>query len=105
MVISCPCALVISIPLGFWRHRKCIQKWCFGKGGNYLEALNSLHTVVFDKTGTLTKGIFEVAGVYPQNGFSKDELLKYAAMSEEYSTHPIADSIKKPMEKSRQKQY
>lgn len=96
LVISCPCALVISIPLGFFGGiGSASRNGVLVKGGNYLEALNSLHTVVFDKTGTLTKGIFEVAGVYPQNGFSKDELLKYAAMSEEYSTHPIADSIKK----------
>lgn len=96
LLISCPCALVISIPLGFFGGiGSASRNGVLVKGGNYLEALNSLHTVVFDKTGTLTKGIFEVAGVYPQNGFSKDELLKYAAMSEEYSTHPIADSIKK----------
>jgi Cd2+/Zn2+-exporting ATPase len=96
LVISCPCALVISIPLGFFGGiGSASRNGVLVKGGNYLEALNSLHTVVFDKTGTLTKGIFEVVGVYPQNGFSKDELLKYAAMSEEYSTHPIADSIKK----------
>lgn len=96
LVISCPCALVISIPLGFFGGiGSASGNGVLVKGGNYLETLNSLHTVVFDKTGTLTKGIFEVAGVYPQNGFSKDELLKYAAMAEEYSTHPIADSIKK----------
>jgi Cd2+/Zn2+-exporting ATPase len=96
LVVSCPCALVISIPLGFFGGiGSASRNGVLIKGGNYLEALNSVHTVVFDKTGTLTKGVFEVAKVHPQNGFSKDELLEYAAMAEEYSTHPIADSIKK----------
>ena len=95
LVVSCPCALVISIPLGFFGGiGSASRNGVLIKGGNYLEALNSVHTVVFDKTGTLTKGVFEVAKVHPQNGFSKDELLEYAAMAEEYSTHPIADSIK-----------
>lgn len=96
LVVSCPCALVVSIPLGFFGGIGSASKnGILVKGGNYLEALNNAHSIVFDKTGTLTKGIFEVTGIYPQNNFSKNELLEYAAMAEEYSTHPIADSIKK----------
>ena len=94
LVISCPCALVISIPLGFFggiggasRHGILV------KGGNYLEALNNIDTVVFDKTGTLTKGVFKVTGVDTYMNISKDELLEYAAHAESYSNHPIAASI------------
>lgn len=96
LVVSCPCALVVSIPLGFFGGIGSASKnGILIKGGNYLEALNNVHTIVFDKTGTLTKGVFEVIEIHPQNNFSKDELLEYAAMAEEHSTHPIADSIKK----------
>ncbi|MDQ2087803.1 heavy metal translocating P-type ATPase, partial [Herbivorax sp. ANBcel31] len=96
LVISCPCALVISIPLGFFGGIGSGSKnGILIKGGNYLEALNNVDTIVFDKTGTLTKGVFKVVGIYPKNSFSKDALLEYAALAEEYSTHPIAESIKK----------
>ncbi len=94
LVISCPCALVISIPLGFFggiggasRHGILI------KGGNYLEALNNIDTVVFDKTGTLTKGVFKVTEINTNNDVTEEELLKYAAYAESYSNHPIAVSI------------
>ncbi len=100
LVISCPCALVISIPLGFFggiggasRHGILI------KGGNYLEALNNVHTVVFDKTGTLTKGVFKVTEINTNINISKGELLKYAAYAENYSNHPIALSILTAYEK------
>lgn len=94
LVISCPCALVVSIPLGFFGGIGCASKnGILVKGGNYLEALNKLDTLVFDKTGTLTKGVFKVTKIIPQNGFDKNELLKYAAYAETYSNHPIARSI------------
>ncbi len=96
LVISCPCALVISIPLGFFGGiGGASKRGILVKGGNYLEALNYVETVVFDKTGTLTKGIFEVTAVNPCQGFTKEELLEYAAYAEVYSNHPIADSIRK----------
>ncbi len=94
LVVSCPCALVISVPLGFFGGiGAASKKGVLIKGGNYLEALNSVDTVVFDKTGTLTKGIFEVVNIRPANGFNKEELIKYAAHAEAFSTHPIAKSI------------
>lgn len=94
LVISCPCALVISIPLGFFGGiGGASKKGILIKGSNYLEALNSVETVVFDKTGTLTKGVFKVTEVSPQNNFSKDELIEIAAYAEGYSNHPIALSI------------
>ncbi|MFV0480965.1 MAG: heavy metal translocating P-type ATPase, partial [Campylobacteraceae bacterium] len=94
LVISCPCALVISIPLSFFGGiGGASRKGILVKGSNYLEALNSVHTVVLDKTGTLTKGIFKVNKVEVFNGFSKEEVLKNAAISESFSTHPIAISI------------
>lgn len=96
LVISCPCALVISIPLGFFGGiGGASKKGVLVKGGNYLEALNNLDIVVFDKTGTLTKGVFEVTLVRPESGFSEDELLAYAAGAEAFSNHPIALSILK----------
>ncbi|MDR3164151.1 MAG: cadmium-translocating P-type ATPase [Synergistaceae bacterium] len=95
LVISCPCALVISIPLGFFAGiGAASRKGVLVKGGNYLEALNNLDIVVFDKTGTLTKGVFEVAEVIPANGYSADEVLALAARAEAYSNHPIAQSIR-----------
>ncbi len=94
LVVSCPCALVISIPLGFFGGiGAASRRGILVKGGNYLEALAKLKTVVFDKTGTLTKGTFQVKEIIPANSFSKKEILEYAALSESYSTHPIARSI------------
>jgi len=94
LVVSCPCALVISIPLGFFGGIGLASKnGILVKGGNYLEALTSIETVVFDKTGTLTRGEFEVARVMPANGFDRDELLRIAACVESYSNHPIARAI------------
>ena len=99
LVISCPCALVISIPLSFFGGIGGASKMgILIKGSNYLEALSNVETVVFDKTGTLTKGVFEVQKVNAV-GISEEELLKLAAYSEYYSNHPIAKSIKKHMEK------
>lgn len=96
LVISCPCALVISIPLGFFGGIGAASKnGILIKGSNFLEALNNVETVVFDKTGTLTKGIFNVTGITAQNGFTGEELLKLAAYAESYSSHPIALSIVK----------
>ena len=94
LVISCPCALVISIPLGFFGGiGGASRKGILVKGGNYLDALGKLDIVVFDKTGTLTKGTFKVMGTVPANGFSREELLEYAAHAESLSNHPIALSI------------
>ncbi|MFZ5754101.1 MAG: heavy metal translocating P-type ATPase [Bacillota bacterium] len=94
LVISCPCALVVSIPLGFFGGIGAASKnGILVKGGNYLEALNHVDTVVFDKTGTLTKGVFRVASLVPKNGLSQEQLLQYAAFALVYSTHPIAKSI------------
>jgi len=95
LVISCPCALVISIPMGFFGGIGASSKrGILVKGSNYLEALNNIHTVVWDKTGTLTKGIFSVTGVVPANTFSKRDVLRLAAEAESYSDHPIAQSIR-----------
>lgn len=94
LVISCPCALVISIPLGFFGGIGGASKnGILVKGGNYLEALNKIETVVFDKTGTLTKGVFKVTNIVPKGSISNTELLEYAAYAESYSNHPIAQSI------------
>ncbi len=94
LVISCPCALVISIPLGFFAGIGGAGKeGILIKGSNYLEALAKTDCVVFDKTGTLTKGVFEVTGVYPTD-LSRDLLLEYAALSEMHSTHPIGKSLR-----------
>ena len=95
LVVSCPCALVISIPLGFFGGIGGASKMgILIKGSNYLEALSKVETVVFDKTGTLTKGVFEVQKVNAI-GISEQELLKIAAYGEYYSNHPISKSIKK----------
>jgi len=94
LVISCPCALVISIPLTFFGGiGAASKKGILIKGSNYLEALNSVETVVFDKTGTLTKGVFRVTDVTPENGFLADEVLEFAANAEGMSNHPIAKSV------------
>ncbi|NLI61758.1 MAG: cadmium-translocating P-type ATPase [Clostridiales bacterium] len=110
LVISCPCALVISIPLGFFGGiGGASRQGILVKGGNYLEAMTEIDTVVFDKTGTLTEGVFDVAEINPVPGVDKDELLYYAAIAESHSTHPIATSIVKAydgeIDKSRIKNY
>lgn len=93
LVISCPCALVISIPLSFFGGiGGASRQGILVKGANYLEALSQMETVVFDKTGTLTKGAFTVTTVHPQE-ISKEQLLEYAALAEHYSTHPISRSL------------
>ncbi|MFC3749324.1 heavy metal translocating P-type ATPase [Paenibacillus sp. GCM10012306] len=95
LVISCPCALVVSIPLGFFGGIGAASRsGILVKGSNYLEALNDVKVVVFDKTGTLTKGQFKVTGIYPAEGRTKDELLRTAAYAESHSNHPIAESIR-----------
>ena len=95
LVVSCPCALVISIPLGFFGGIGCASKHgILIKGANYLEALNKVETIVFDKTGTLTKGNFALVNIKLTSKCQKDELLKYAAYAESYSNHPIAIAIK-----------
>jgi Zn2+/Cd2+-exporting ATPase len=95
LVISCPCALVISIPLGYFggvggasRHGILV------KGAAYLDVLARVRTVVFDKTGTLTRGIFQVQSLQPRNGISGPDLLRYAALAEAHSNHPIAASLR-----------
>lgn len=100
LVISCPCALVISIPLSFFGGIGCASSnGILVKGSNYLETLSDTKYIVFDKTGTLTKGVFEVNGIYPDNGFDKDKLLHYAVYAESASNHPISLSIKKAYKK------
>lgn len=96
LVISCPCAFVVSVPLGYFggiggssRHGILV------KGANYLEALTQVRTVVFDKTGTLTQGVFEVVEIHAVEGFSKERILEIAARAEAHSNHPIAQSIRK----------
>lgn len=99
LVISCPCALVVSIPLGFFGGIGAASKaGILVKGSNYLEALNSVKYAVFDKTGTLTKGVFEVVAVHPANGYADRDVLKNAALAEVHSNHPIAESIRKAYE-------
>lgn len=96
LVVSCPCALVISIPLSFFGGiGGASRNGILVKGSNYLEALNNVDTIVFDKTGTLTKGVFKVTSVISENGWSNQELLSYAAHAESFSNHPIALSIQK----------
>ena len=99
LVVSCPCALVISIPLSFFGGIGGASKMgILIKGSNYLEALANTETVVFDKTGTLTEGIFDVQDIYAE-GIEKDELLRIVAHAENYSNHPIAKSVKKAYNK------
>jgi len=94
LVISCPCALVLSIPLSFFSGiGRASKSGILVKGGNYLEACTHLDTVVFDKTGTLTKGVFKVTALYPAPGTSERDLLALAASAEAFSNHPIALSI------------
>lgn len=95
LVISCPCALVISIPMSFFAGIGCASSnGILVKGSNYLEALSETKYIVFDKTGTLTKGVFEVTEEFPANGFSREDLLFYAAYAESSSSHPISKSLK-----------
>lgn len=95
LVISCPCALVISIPLGYFGGiGAASRQGILVKGANFLDALKDLHTVAFDKTGTLTRGVFKVTRVVPAGGFKEKELLEIAAAAEIYSDHPIARSIR-----------
>ncbi len=94
LVISCPCALVISIPLGYFGGLgRASRQGILVKGSSYIDVLAAVKTVVFDKTGTLTKGVFRVKDVVSRNGFSKDQLLEFAAAAEFQSNHPIAISI------------
>ena len=95
LVISCPCALVVSIPLSFFAGiGGASRDGVLVKGSNFLEALSRTKTVVFDKTGTMTRGVFAVSGVYPE-GMSEAELIELAALAESYSSHPISQSLKK----------
>jgi Cd2+/Zn2+-exporting ATPase len=94
LVISCPCALVVSIPLAFFGGiGASSRRGILVKGGNYLDALCALDAVAFDKTGTLTRGQFGVTGVFPEEGFTREALLELAAHAESLSTHPIARSL------------
>ncbi len=95
LVISCPCALVISVPLGFFAGiGGASRNGILIKGSCYLETLSKPDTIVFDKTGTLTKGVFNVISVNPSDEITKEELLKLSAYAENYSNHPIAQSLK-----------
>lgn len=106
LVISCPCALVISIPLGFFGGIGGASKeGILVKGGNFLEALNDADTIVFDKTGTITKGTFKVTDIKSYGDYSKEEVLELAAYGESYSNHPIGKSIVNSFEKEIKKEY
>jgi Zn2+/Cd2+-exporting ATPase len=95
LVISCPCALVISIPLGYFGGiGGASRRGVLVKGANYLDALTKVDTIVLDKTGTLTKGVFKVTEVTPEANFSRNQVLELAAYAETFSTHPIATSIR-----------
>ena len=94
LVISCPCALVVSIPLGYFGGIGAASRLgVLFKGGNYLDAITKVNTVVFDKTGTLTKGTFEVQSCRTQHGVSEEKLIQIIASAERNSTHPIAKAI------------
>ena len=100
LMVSCPCALVVSVPIGYFGGLAATSKnGALLKGSNYLEALSQVKKIAFDKTGTLTKGIFKVVEVVPTNGFSKDEVLSYALCANNLSNHPIAQSIKAEYDK------
>ena len=95
LVISCPCALVISVPLGFFGGIGAASRiGVLVKGSNYLEAVAEMTTIVFDKTGTLTNGEFRVTEIAAENGFSKEQVLELAALGEGYSNHPIANALR-----------
>ena len=105
LVISCPCALVISIPLSFFAGiGGASSAGVLVKGSNYMETLSKVKYVVFDKTGTMTQGVFEVAGIH-HSAIEEEKLLEYAALAESYSTHPISQSlrraVKEPLDKTR----
>ncbi len=101
LVISCPCALVISIPLGYFGGiGRASKSGILVKGSNFLDALAHVHTVVFDKTGTLTEGVFTLRKVVPQNGLEPDNLLGYAAAALGNSTHPVARSVTAAFERT-----
>ncbi len=109
LVISCPCALVISVPLSFFGGIGCASKnGILIKGSNYIEALTKTDIMIFDKTGTLTKGVFKVTAVHPES-VSENQLIEFAAMAESYSDHPISQSIielyKMEINKSRVSNY
>jgi len=105
LVISCPCALVISIPLGYFGGiGNASRKGILVKGSNFLDALNQVKTVVFDKTGTLTNGVFKVTETVTSNGYSKVQILEYAAYAEANSNHPVAKSILEAFGKDIEKQ-
>lgn len=100
LMVSCPCALVISVPLAYFGGIGAASKNAILiKGANYLESLGSVTHIAFDKTGTLTKGVFKIVKIEPQNGFSEDEVLQYAFCAENFSNHPIALAIKSEYEK------
>ncbi len=95
LVISCPCALVLSIPLGYFGGiGRTAKEGILVKGSNFLDALKDATVVAFDKTGTLTKGVFKVTRIETRNGFSEEEIIKFAALAEAHSNHPIASAIK-----------
>lgn len=99
LMVSCPCALVISVPLAYFGGIGAASKNAILiKGANYLEALSEVSNIAFDKTGTLTKGVFKIVKIEPQNGFSEDEVLQYAFCAENFSNHPIAMAIKREYE-------
>lgn len=99
LVISCPCALVVSIPLGYFGGiGGASRRGILVKGANFLEVLTHVDAVVFDKTGTLTKGVFKVSQVQAKNGYSREDILKFAAQAEIHSSHPIATSIREAYE-------
>ncbi|MFW6035187.1 MAG: heavy metal translocating P-type ATPase [Halothermotrichaceae bacterium] len=106
LVISCPCALVVSIPLGFFGGiGRASRQGVLVKGGNYLEALNNTNHIVFDKTGTLTEGEFAVSSIEAVGEIDEDELLFKAALAEKHSTHPIAESIVKAVQERKDNKY
>ena len=95
LVISCPCALVISIPLSFFAGiGGASREGVLVKGSNYLEILSQTRTVVFDKTGTLTQGVFEVNGIH-HSGIPEEQLIEYAALAESASSHPMSGSLQR----------
>ena len=105
LVISCPCALVISIPLSFFAGiGGASNAGVLVKGSNYLETLSQTKIVVFDKTGTLTQGVFEVNGIH-HNEIENEKLIEYAALAESASSHPISKSLQRPISKSLQRAY